>query len=76
VVSESEVNKLLAGERYYEPIEIATICNYKRATIQRKCREGKIAATRINGIWKITKEEVKRFVQYGDRVGSDIADNG
>lgn len=60
------VEKVLSGEdRFLAPIEVAHVLLLEQATVQQMCRDGKIKATKVNGHWRITASEVRRFVLHG-----------
>jgi excisionase family DNA binding protein len=53
-------------ERHYAPIEVARILGLKVETVQRKCNKGQIKATKINTMWRITGEEIRRYLAEGN----------
>jgi excisionase family DNA binding protein len=62
-------------DRLYAPVEVAHIIGLTQGTIQNQCRTGQIEARKVGGGWRITKEEVKRYMDEGPRkVQNDQAD--
>lgn len=77
MITDEEALEVLDGEeRMYAPIEMAHIVKLNKETIQRMCRDGRIKASKTGSMWRITKTEVKRFIQSGPRTGEEIVDNG
>lgn len=57
---------LLSGrDRLYEPVEVAFILGLQQATVQRMCRDGRIAAIKPGKGWRISKAEVERYLNEG-----------
>jgi excisionase family DNA binding protein len=57
--------------RLYAPVEVAHIAGLKQGTIQNQCRTGQIEARKVGRGWRITREEVKRYLDYGPRKVED-----
>lgn len=53
-------------QRLYSPVEMAYVLNMETTTVTKKCRNGKIKATKINNQWRITGDEIRRYVAEGD----------
>lgn len=67
-VTEAEATVVLdADERLYAPIEVAAILHLKTATVRNMCRSGRIQAAKQGKMWRVTKSEVKRYIQHGPR---------
>jgi len=57
---------LLSGkDRLYEPVEVGFILGLQQATVQRMCRDGRIAAIKPGKGWRISKAEVNRYLAEG-----------
>lgn len=56
----------ISEQRLYAPIEFAHIVGLKTPTILKKCREGKIVASKIGTMWRITGAEIRRYLKEGD----------
>jgi excisionase family DNA binding protein len=57
---------LLSGkDRLYEPVEVAFILGIQQTTVQRMCRDGRIAALKPGRGWRISKSEVERYLKEG-----------
>lgn len=77
MLTDEEAAEVLNNEeRMYAPIEMAHIVKLNKETIQRMCRDGRIKAGKQGSMWRISKTEVKRFIQYGPRSGEEIVHNG
>ena len=53
-------------DRLYAPNEVAYILGLETATIQRKCAQGKIVASKVGLQWRITGAEIRRYLREGD----------
>jgi len=49
--------------KYYSPEEVGEQFNVKPATIRKWIREGKLKALKLGGLWRITEEELQRFIK-------------
>jgi excisionase family DNA binding protein len=58
-------------DRLYAPVELAHIVGLKQGTIQNQCRTGQIEARKVGRSWRITREEVKRYLDHGPRKVED-----
>jgi excisionase family DNA binding protein len=68
--SEEDLDKVLnLEERLYAPVEIAYILKLQVATIQELCRTKRMLAIKVNNQWRITKAEVKRYIEEGPYKG-------
>ena len=75
-ISQEEVTDLLdANERMYAPVEVGQILSLNAATIQGMCRDGRIKATKIGTMWRISKSEVTRYIQQGPRPIEETAND-
>lgn len=54
-------------DRLYAPVEIAHIVGLTQDTIQNQCRTGQIEARKVGRMWRVTKEEVQRYIKEGPR---------
>lgn len=67
-LSEEEIDTIVdSGEHMYAPIEAALILGLQRATVQGMCRDGRIKAVKHGTMWRISKSEIKRYIQNGPR---------
>ena len=67
-ITETEASEVLdSNERLYAPNEVAVVLDLKTQTVQNMCRDGRIKATKQGTMWRITKSEVKRYIQHGPR---------
>lgn len=58
-------------DRLYAPVEIAHIVGLSQDTIQMQCRTGQIEAHKVGRMWRVTKDEVKRYITEGPRKVED-----
>lgn len=47
--------------------EAAELLKLKRDTLERMCRDQRIAAVRISRFWRVERSEVERLIQEGRR---------
>ena len=47
---------------FYTVKEVSDICKVKEITIAEACREGKIGAQKICGMWRISQESLDAFL--------------
>lgn len=67
-VPDDPTAKLLAlEERLYAPVEVAYILGIQQTTVQKLCREGRILAIKPGRSWRISKDEIKRYMNEGPR---------
>lgn len=76
ISSEEAANLIDANERMYAPVEVGHILNLNPATIQGMCRDGRIKAVKHGTMWRVSKSEVTRYIQYGPRSEEEIAKDG
>ena len=55
------------ADRLYAPVEFAHIVGLKTATVQRKCNQGAIVASKVGTMWRITGAEIRRYLREGDK---------
>ena len=55
--------------KYYSPEEVGEQFNVKPATIRKWIREGKLKALKLGGLWRITEEELQRFINASQGAG-------
>jgi len=48
--------------KYYSPEEVGEQFNVKPATIRKWIRDGKLKALKLGRLWRITEEELNRFI--------------
>jgi len=51
--------------KYFSPEEMGEQFNIKPATIRKWIRESKLKAVKLGGLWRISEEELQRFVEAG-----------
>jgi len=75
-ISQQEATDLLdANERMYAPVEVGHILGLNSATVQGMCRDGRIKANKHATLWRISKSEVRRYIQHGPRSPEEIAND-
>lgn len=52
-------------EKYYSPEEVAARFNLKPPAIRKWIREGKLKAIKFGRLWRISEEELQRFIEAG-----------
>jgi excisionase family DNA binding protein len=55
----------MMAEKYYSPEEMAEQFNLKPATVRKWIRQGQLKAIKLGGLWRISEEELQRFVKAG-----------
>lgn len=61
-----DIDRVLEGqERWYAPVEIAHILGLAKTTVQELCRSGRIHAVKVNNQWRVTKRELRRYIDEG-----------
>ena len=49
------------------PEQLAERLDFDVSTVRRWCREGKLPAFRLNGYWRVTEEDLGRFLREAAR---------
>ena len=52
--------------KYYSTAEIGKMFNVKTATVQKWCREGRINAIRLGGVYRVSEANLKIFVEQSE----------
>ena len=52
----------LPTEGFLTPQEIARYLRVSQLAIQKWCRDGKLKATRVGGLWRIRREDLDEFL--------------
>jgi excisionase family DNA binding protein len=63
----AQMNRRITDARLYAPNEVAFIIGLETATVQRKCSQGKIVATKVGTMWRITGAEISRYLREGEK---------
>jgi excisionase family DNA binding protein len=61
-------------KNYYSSQEIAELCGLHLKTVQKFMREGKLPATKIGREWRVSGNELSRFME-GDNFSSTPSEN-
>jgi excisionase family DNA binding protein len=56
--------------KYHSPEEIANMFNLQAQTVRLWIRQGKLKAVKLGGLWRISEEELQRFVEAGQKGGT------
>jgi excisionase family DNA binding protein len=56
--------------KYHSPEEIAKMFNLQAQTVRLWIRQGKLKAVKLGGLWRISEEELQRFVEAGQNEGT------
>ena len=48
--------------KYYSTSEIGKMFNVKTATVQKWCREGRLKAIRLGGVYRVSEEVLQKFI--------------
>lgn len=52
----------LPRDRLYKVSEVANLLGIASATVRKKIVDGEIVATKVNGHWRVSFEEIDRYV--------------
>jgi excisionase family DNA binding protein len=58
--------------KYYSPEEIAEQFNLQAQTVRLWIRQGKLKAIKLGNLWRISEEEMERFIKAGQ--GEDLSE--
>ena len=50
---------------YYSTAEIGKMFNVKTATVQKWCREGRLKAIRLGGVYRVSEADLQKFKEQG-----------
>ena len=50
---------------YYSTAEIGKMFNVKTPTVQKWCREGRLKAIRLGGVYRVSEVDLKKYIEQG-----------